>query len=282
MTNENISLTQAHETQALAKSNGNPVRDLPFDSDWRFFLGDTATAAHPEFDDTGWRRLDLPHDWSIEDRPGAPKMAESWVPQVELWNHGGHPADAKPVSPELPIVMASVPPPSPDGPPRQVGPFDVEATAFGWGTGWTVGGTGWYRKHFSLTDLAADEQVDIRFDGAFLITEVWLNGVAIGSNNNGYLGFAFDLTPHLRADGNNVLAVRVANEGETARWYSGSGIYRHVWLSRTGAVRVPFFWNCDHDAICQPVQRQDCCWCRSGKPCPTVQDHRIPDRPAEQ
>ncbi|MBV1687920.1 DUF4982 domain-containing protein [Novosphingobium sp. G106] len=141
--------------------------------------------------------------------------------------------------PALPIVMASVPPVNAEGPPHKVGPFDADLTAFGWGTGWTVGGVGWYRKHFAITDLTAGEQVEIRFDGAFMITEVWLNGVPLGRNINGYLGFVFDLTPHLRADSLNILAVRVSNVGETARWYSGSGIYRHVWLNRTGEVRVP-------------------------------------------
>ncbi|MBP6682679.1 MAG: DUF4982 domain-containing protein [Halioglobus sp.] len=233
--------TRALATTTGASTAGSPARDRPFDSDWRFYLGDVADAAQPGFDDSGWRRLDLPHDWSIEDRPGAPKMAKSWVPPVALWNPGGHPRDAEPVSPEVPIVMASVHPPTPDGPPRKVGPFDVDATAFGWGTGWTVGGTGWYRKHFALADLAPDEQVEIRFDGAFMIAEVWLNGAKLGRNINGYTGFAFDLTPHLSADGHNVLAVKVMNEGETARWYSGSGLYRHVWLSRTGAVRVPLY-----------------------------------------
>ena len=55
------------------------------------------------------------------------------------------------------------------------------------------------------------------------------------------MGFAFDLTPHLKTGDLNILAVKVANEGETARWYSGSGLFRHVWLSRTGNVRVPLF-----------------------------------------
>lgn len=217
------------------------ARDESFDADWRFFLGDIPDATRPAFDDGGWRRLDLPHDWSIEDRPGAPKTTAPWVPPVALANPGPHPKDAKTVSPELPIVMASVPPATPDGPPHKVGPFDTEATAFGWGVGWTVGGVGWYRKHFALTDLAPGEQVEIRFDGAFLVTEAWLNGVSLGRNTNGYMGFVFDLTPHLRRDGPNVLAVRVANVGETARWYSGSGLYRHVWLTRTGDVRVPLY-----------------------------------------
>ncbi|WP_408589170.1 glycoside hydrolase family 2 TIM barrel-domain containing protein [Novosphingobium sp.] len=136
--------------------------------------------------------------------------------------------------------MASVHPSKPGGPPRKVGPFDVDATAFGWGTGWTVGGIGWYRKHFALA-AAPGEQVELRFDGAYLITEAWLNGFKLGRNINGYTGFAFDLTPHLNPNGHNVLAVKVSNVGETARWYSGSGIYRHVWLSRTGAVRVPLY-----------------------------------------
>ena len=215
-----------------------PARDLPFDTDWRFFLGDAPQAQRPEFDDSGWRKLDLPHDWSIEDRLGAPQTTDPWAPPVALWNPGPHPKDAKVVSPEVPIVMASVPAPTPDGPPRKVGPFDVDETAFGWGTGWTVGGVGWYRKRFALTDPAPGEQVEVRFDGAYLIAEVWLNGVPIGRNTNGYLGFVVDLTPHLRTDRPNILAVRVSNIGETARWYSGSGLYRHVWLSRTGSVRV--------------------------------------------
>jgi beta-galactosidase len=233
----------ASRTAALANSANRGAqtaqRDSPFDADWRFFLGDAAHAEQPEFDDSGWRRLDLPHDWSIEDRPGAPASAEPWVPPVALWNPNDHPKEAKPVSPEVPIVMASVPAPSPDGPPRKVGPFDVDDTAFGWGMGWTVGGTGWYRKRFALSDLKPDEQVEIRFDGAFLITDVWLNGAVLGRNINGYLGFGFDVTPHMHANGPNVLAVRVSNEGETARWYAGSGIYRHVWLTRTGSVRIP-------------------------------------------
>jgi beta-galactosidase len=223
-----------------AKIGAAQMRDIPFDDDWRFLLGDLPEAALREFDDVAWRRLDLPHDWSIEDRPGAAKTTGTWEPPTALWNPGGHPPDAKPVSPELPIVMASVPPASPDGAPHKVGPFDTEASAFGWGTGWTVGGVSWYRKHFEVTGLAAGEQVEIRFDGVFMVAEVWLNGVALGRHINGYLGFVFDLTPHLRSDNLNVLAVRVTNIGETARWYSGSGIYRHVWLNRTGAVRVPY------------------------------------------
>lgn len=241
-----IALTLAGSGESLAGSlesqaTGKPVRDILFDADWRFHLGDVPGAEAARFDDSGWRKLSLPHDWSIEDRPGAPKDTGNWVPPVALWNPGPHPKGAKIVAPDIPIVMAAVHPTTSDGPPRNVGPFDVDDTDFGWGTGWTVGGIGWYRKSFALTGLAPDEQVEIRFDGAYLITDAWLNGVKLGRNINGYTGFAFDLTPHLNAQGPNVLAVKVANEGETARWYSGSGIYRHVWLSRTGEVRVPLY-----------------------------------------
>ena len=237
-----VALAFATDTvSARAATKSGPVRDMLFDSDWRFHLGDAADAHLPQFDDAGWRKLSLPHDWSIEDRPGAPKEAEGWVPPVALWNPGPHPKEAKTVSPEVPIVMASVHPTVSGGPPRKVGPFDVDQTGFGWGMGWTVGGVGWYRKAFALTGLGAHERVEIRFDGAYLITEVWINGVKLGRNTNGYMGFAFDLTPHLDSSGHNILAVRVANEGETARWYSGSGLFRHVWLNRTGDVRVPLY-----------------------------------------
>lgn len=127
---------------------------------------------------------------------------------------------------------------SPDGPPLRVGPFDAIASEGGWGAGWTVGGTGWYRKAFDLS-VAAGERVELRFDGSYLDTDVWLNGVHLGSDDQGHLGFAFDLTPHLAPGGRDLLAVRVRSEGFNSRWYNGAGIYRHVWLVRTGPVRIP-------------------------------------------
>ena len=107
-------------------------------------------------------------------------------------------------------------------------------------TGLTVGGIGLYRKRFTITRSRADQQVEIRFDGVYKDAEVWLNGILLGSRHFGYTGFVFDLTPHLRLGAENVVAVRVRNEGVTSRWHSGSGIYRHVWLRETGMVRIPF------------------------------------------
>jgi len=97
-----------------------------------------------------------------------------------------------------------------------------------------VGGTGWYRKRFSAAALPADSQVEIVFDGVYMNSDFWLNGAPLGNHPYGYTSFAYDLTPHLRRDGENVIAVRVRNEGKNKRWYSGSGIYRHVWLNTTG------------------------------------------------
>lgn len=228
--------------RAAAPRPKNQVqRDIDFDTGWRFRLGDLPDAAQPGHDDSGWRTLDLPHDWSIEDRPGAPSQADGWQPPQALWNSTPRAESATTLLPDIPIVIPQLLPEVPGGPPHRIGPFDTAASAGGWTTGWTVGGVGWYRKTFALPGLVPGEQVEIRFDGIYQEAQIWINGVAVGRNINGYMGFAFDLTPHLRADGLNTLAIRVANDGDNSRWYSGSGIYRHVWLSRTGAVRVPLW-----------------------------------------
>ena len=109
-----------------------------------------------------------------------------------------------------------------------IGPFSRKAIG-GTASGFTVGGTAWYRKRFIVT--AADAaRVDLRFDGVYMNSEVWINGVRLGEFPNGYVPFACDLTPYLVRSGENVIAVKVRNEGVNTRWYSGSGIYRHVWL----------------------------------------------------
>lgn len=115
-----------------------------------------------------------------------------------------------------------------DTPQGPIGPFDAKAEGGG-STGFTVGGEGWYRKRFRLAQPRGG-RVEIQFDGAYLDSEVWLNGVRLGAHGNGYTPFAFDLTPHLSASGQNLLAVRVRNLGQNTRWYAGSGLYRHVWL----------------------------------------------------
>ncbi|HWA15679.1 MAG TPA: glycoside hydrolase family 2 TIM barrel-domain containing protein [Gemmatimonadales bacterium] len=100
-------------------------------------------------------------------------------------------------------------------------------------------GIGWYRKSFTYGKPGKDERVTIEFDGVYMNSEVWLNGVRLGLRPFGYIGFEYDLTPHLRP-GRNVLAVRVDNSAQpNSRWYSGSGIYRHVWLNSFRQIHIP-------------------------------------------
>ncbi|HKF21090.1 MAG TPA: beta-galactosidase GalB [Candidatus Angelobacter sp.] len=100
-------------------------------------------------------------------------------------------------------------------------------------------GTGWYRKTFILPDNLKDRFFTIEFDGAMSDAHVWLNGHELGSRPYGYIGFAFDLTPLLRFDGQeNVLAVRLSPQDHSSRWYPGAGIYRNVWLEITSSVHV--------------------------------------------
>ena len=80
----------------------------------------------------------------------------------------------------------------------------------------------------------------VRFDGVYMDADVWLNGRHLGHRPYGYSSFALDLTKHASV-GENVLAVRVRNDGQNSRWYSGSGIYRHVWLTTTGPLHVPLW-----------------------------------------
>ena len=195
------------------------LRDQLFDDDWCFMRGDGANFAAIEFDDGGWRLLDLPHDWSIEDRSPSSKTVNAVMTSADtapLWQRV---KDA----------------------PREIGPFFGDATLIGEGdlssggrdTGHMVGGVGWYRKRFRLPLLESDACVQIVFDGVYMNSEVWLNGNRLGEHHYGYTPFSFDLTPFLNRDGENVLAVRVANLGHNSRWYSGSGIYRSVRLNVT-------------------------------------------------
>jgi beta-galactosidase len=101
-----------------------------------------------------------------------------------------------------------------------------------------VSGTGWYRKHFVLPASAKGRYFTVEFDGAMSNAHVWLNGKELGERPYGYSSFAFDLTPYLNFDSENVLAVRLTPEKDASRWYPGAGIYRNVWLTITGPVRV--------------------------------------------
>jgi beta-galactosidase len=172
------------------------IRERAFDSDWRFLRADVVGAEMPGFDDAVWRRVDLPHDWSIEDLPSTNGEAAS--------------------------------------------PFNATQSGGGAATGFVVGGTGWYRKRFTLSPPDSGKKVSVRFDGVYMNSDVWVNGQHLGNHPYGYTPFVYDLTPYLKPAGQeNVLAVRVKNTGKNSRWYSGSGIYRHVWLTVTDPVHIP-------------------------------------------
>ena len=158
-------------------------RRLLFNDDWRFYRGNVEGAQVPEFDDSQWRGVQLPHDWAIEG-PFSPKL--------------------NPHTGALPFF-----------------------------------GTAWYRKSFQLPESAKDRFVAVEFDGVMSNSQVWINGHLLGGRPYGYIGFQFDLTPYLKfGRETNVLAVRVAPEDHSSRWYPGAGIYRNVWLEVTGPVHV--------------------------------------------
>jgi beta-galactosidase len=166
--------------------------EILFDAGWRFYRGDTLGAESFKFDDSAWRSLDLPHDWSIEDLPGTDS------------------------------------------------PFNADAVSQVSG-GFTIGGTGWYRKTFLVPEEQSAKRIFIQFDGIYMNPEIWINGVSLGSHPYGYTSFWFEITSHVKHGKPNVLAVKVRNEGANSRWYSGSGIYRHVWLKAFEPVHVAQF-----------------------------------------
>ncbi len=118
-----------------------------------------------------------------------------------------------------------------------IGPFDSRAIG-GTATGYAVGGTGWYRKHFKIPAATEGKHFEILFGGVYMNSDVWINGHHLGERPYGYTSFYYDLTRYLKPGSENVLAVRVRNEGLNSRWYSGSGIYRHVWLTTTDPTRI--------------------------------------------
>ena len=184
-------------TYAQTKNNvtSTPSRNIPFDDHWLFIRDSIAGAEQVNYNDHNWRKVDLPHDWSVEDLPN-------------------------------------------QKPGEIIGPFNKNAVG-GWAVGFTVGGTGWYRKRFVAGNEFKGKLININFDGVYMNSDVWLNGHHLGNHPYGYTPFYYDLTPYLNKPGKeNVLAVRVRNEGKTSRWYSGSGIYRHVWLTATDPVHI--------------------------------------------
>jgi beta-galactosidase len=138
--------------------------------------------AKPEFDDSSWRKLSLPHDWGIE------------------------------------------------GPFKQEYPGDTGKLPW-WGMAW-------YRKTFDVPASQEGTQYYLEMDGAMAYAAVWLNGRFVGGWPYGYSSWRVDLTPFIKSGDKNVVAIRLDNPAESSRWYPGGGIYRNVWLTKTGPVHV--------------------------------------------
>ncbi|GAB1415760.1 beta-galactosidase GalB [Paludibacter sp.] len=165
-------------------------RKFNFNDGWKFHRGSIANAEHPKFNDSKWRVLDLPHDWSVEPAP---------------------------------IQKEGI----------TIGPFSKlnEGGAGGADVGQTLGGEGWYRKTFTITEDEKDKLYKLYFEGIYNQSEVWINGKKVYFNPYGYTSYKVDITSYCNAPGiPNIIAVRAVNVEQNSRWYSGSGIYRHVWL----------------------------------------------------
>ncbi|WP_437921439.1 sugar-binding domain-containing protein [Sphingobacterium sp. LRF_L2] len=157
-------------------------RKVLFDDNWRFTLGDVTNASQTSFDDHSWRKLDLPHDWSIEGNVN---------PKNPSGNDGGY--------------------------------FPT--------------GIGWYRKNLYVDKSQQGKNLQLYFEGIYMNAEIYVNGQLAGARPYGYSSFQIDITPHLHYGKQNIIAVKVDNaQQKNCRWYSGSGIYRHVYLITTPKI----------------------------------------------
>jgi len=110
----------------------------------------------------------------------------------------------------------------------------------GAGGGYLDGGTGWYRKSFTPPDTSSGARVYLQFDGVYMDSTVWLNGTQVCARPYGFSSFECNVTAALMAGSANVVSVKVNNQQPSSRWYSGSGIYRHVWLKTVNPVHVAY------------------------------------------
>jgi beta-galactosidase/beta-glucuronidase len=106
-------------------------------------------------------------------------------------------------------------------------------------TGYLPGGIGWYRKEINITKELENEKVYLYFEGVYNRSEVFINGHSLGKHPNGYISFLYNATPFINWDGKNTIAVRVDHSKQAdSRWYTGSGIYRNVWLIHSNPIHI--------------------------------------------
>ncbi|MEO6177350.1 MAG: sugar-binding domain-containing protein [Flavobacterium circumlabens] len=106
-------------------------------------------------------------------------------------------------------------------------------------TGYLPGGIGWYRKSINIPQSKTGEKVYLYFEGVYNRSEVFINGHSLGKRPNGYISFAYDATPFIKYGAENTISVRVDHsQSADSRWYTGSGIYRNVWLVYANPVHI--------------------------------------------
>ncbi|OIV43573.1 glycoside hydrolase family 2 TIM barrel-domain containing protein [Flavobacterium johnsoniae] len=117
--------------------------------------------------------------------------------------------------------------------------FDEKSPA-GYGGGALNGGLGWYKKTFKVAAADSTKITSITFDGVYKDSEVWVNGHYLGKRPNGYIGFQYEISKYLNyGEKNNEIIVKVDNSKQpNSRWYSGSGIFRNVWIETTDKLHV--------------------------------------------
>lgn len=163
---------------------------LTLEKNWRFHKGDVENAYAPDFNDSKWESVTVPHDWAIK----GPFNKEIDKQTVAIVQNGEEVATEKTGrTGALPYI-----------------------------------GVGWYRNQFSIPNFSAEKKVILLFEGAMSEPEVFLNGKKIGSWNYGYSYFYFDITDHILANQQNSLAVKLTNRERSSRWYPGAGLYRNV------------------------------------------------------
>ncbi|WP_291126323.1 sugar-binding domain-containing protein, partial [Dysgonomonas sp. UBA7698] len=151
-------------------------------SSWKFYLSDIPEAKAKAYDDSKWKSVEIPHDWSVKE--------------------------------QLSPTLASA-------------------------TGYLPGGIGWYRKTINIPKEKQDEKTYIYFEGVYNYSEVFINGHLLGKRPNGYISFMYDITPYIEYGKDNTIAVRVDHsQSADSRWYTGSGIYRDVWLIYANPIHI--------------------------------------------
>ena len=191
---------------------------INMDLGWKFFKGDLAPhtntegwggakgksfyfgAAGRNLEDSGWKDVDVPHDFVMEGdytQKNEVFVGSDRVPDMET----------------------------------------IDSRHFAGGS--LEGGIGWYRKKFELPASQEGKRVFLTFDGVFRNSTVYVNEHFVGTHESGYTGFTYDVTEYINFEESNLVAVRVDSTGREGWWYEGGGIYRHVWLTVKEPVYLP-------------------------------------------